>query len=133
MESTPIADTHEHIMEEKLRLKPGNGMPLHRLRYNGGDICDLLKLHRDTPYVFMHMNYPYENELVAICKHYTNAYADMCWAWIINPAASVRFLKEFLMAAPATKIFTFGGDYRMVETAVENARELFSIREKFGL
>ena len=98
-----------------------NGMPLHILRYNGGDMCDLLKLHRDTPYVFMHINYPYENELIAVCKHYTNAYADMCWAWIINPGAGVRFLKEFLMAAPANKILTFGGDYRMVEAVVGHA------------
>ena len=28
VESTPIADTHEHIMEEKLRLEPGNGSRL---------------------------------------------------------------------------------------------------------
>ena len=147
-----------------------NGMPLHRLMYNGGDICDLLKMHPTTRFVFMHINYPYENELIAICKHYTAAYADMCWAWIINPGASVRFLKEFLMAAPANKILTFGGDYLMVEGVVghaaiarkgiaqalselveegwlpegdveyvtkrimvENARELFRVREKFGL
>ncbi|MGY4408344.1 hypothetical protein ACVWW4_000080 [Bradyrhizobium sp. LB7.1] len=38
-----------------------------------------------------------------------------CWAWILNPAASVRFLKEFLLAAPADKIFTFGGDYTAIE------------------
>ncbi len=145
-------------------------MPLHTLRYNGGDICNLLMAHPDTPYVLMHINYPYENELIAICKHYANAYADMCWAWIINPVACVRFLKEFLTAAPATKILTFGGDYRTAETVVghaeiarrgivqaiselveerwlpekdveyvvrrimvENARELFQVREKFGL
>ena len=168
-----IAKANEHKLPVKLHCgyyAGHNGMPLHRLRYNGGDICDLLKLHPDTPYVFMHINYPYENELVAICKHYTNARADMCWAWIINPGASVRFLKEFLMAAPANKILTFGGDYRMVEAAVghaaiarrgiaqvlselveegwmpegdveyvarrimvENARELFSIHDKFEL
>lgn len=147
-----------------------NGMPLHRLMYNGGDICDLLRRHPNTKFVFMHINYPFENELIAVCKHYTNAYADMCWAWIINPVACVRFLKEFLMAAPANKILTLGGDYLMVECVVghaaiarrgiaqalselveegwlreseveyvarrimlENARELFRIREKFGL
>ncbi|MGQ9454242.1 MAG: amidohydrolase family protein [Armatimonadota bacterium] len=145
-------------------------MPLHILRYNGGDICNLLMSHSKTPFVFMHINYPYQDELIAVCKHYANAYADMCWAWIINPTACVRFLKEFLMAVPATKILTFGGDYRMVETVVghaavarqgiaqaiselmeegwllekdveyvvrrimvDNARELFKIREKFGL
>jgi uncharacterized protein len=147
-----------------------NSMPLHVLTHNGGDMCDLLKTYHQTPFVFLHINYPYEKELIAICKHYHNAYADMCWAWIINPAASVQFLKEFLTAAPVNKIFTFGGDYQAVEAVpghaamvrrgiaqalaelveegwmpegdieyvtrrimVENARELFRIREKFGL
>lgn len=90
-------------------------MPLSRLMYNGSDMCELLMLHPQTPILFMHINYPYQSELVAVCKQYTNAYADMCWGWIINPAASVRFLKEFLMAVPVNKILTFGGDYRAVE------------------
>jgi len=147
-----------------------NAMPLGRLMYNGADICDLLANHPSTPFVFMHINYPYQSELIAVCKHYTNAYADMCWSWIINPCAAVRFLKEYLMATPANKILTFGGDYRVVEcvpghTEVarrgiaqalselveegwlaerdveptanrimrENARDLFRVREKFGL
>jgi hypothetical protein len=48
-------------------------------------------------------------------------YVDMCWAWIINPAAGVRFLKEILLCAPATKVFTFGGDYITVENVVGHA------------
>ena len=168
-----IAKADEYKLPVKLHAgyyAGQNWMPLHRLRYNGGDMCDLLRMHRETPFVFMHINYPYQSELIAIAKQYSNAYADMCWAWIINPEASVRFLKEFLTAAPANKILTFGGDYRMVETVVghaaiarrgiaqalcelveegwmlesdveyaakrimvENARELFRIREKFGL
>jgi hypothetical protein len=39
----------------------------------------------------------------------------MCWAWIINPLACVRFLKEFLVTAPANKVLSFGGDYEAVE------------------
>ena len=49
--------------------------------------------------------------MVALAKHYPNAFIDMCWAWIINPMAGVRFVKEFLMAAPGNKLLTFGGDY----------------------
>ncbi|MCK1272927.1 amidohydrolase family protein [Bradyrhizobium sp. 49] len=63
----------------------------------------------------MHIGYPYEVEFIALAKHYPNVAIDMCWAWIINPAASVRFLKEFLLAVPANKSFTFGGDYVAVE------------------
>lgn len=113
-----VAKADEHKLPVKLHAGYYSGndrMPLHRLRYNGGDMCDLLSLHPATPFVFMHINYPYQSELVSVCKQYTNAYADMCWGWIINPAASVRFLKEFLMAVPTNKVLTFGGDYRAVE------------------
>ena len=46
----------------------------------------------------------------------------MCWAWLIAPTAAVRFLKDFLMAAPARKILTFGGDYMPVELVPGHAR-----------
>ena len=73
-------------------------------------------------FVLMHIGYPYQDEFIALAKHYHNAYIDMCWAWIINPVAGVRFLKEFLLGAPANKIFTFGGDYITVETIYGHSR-----------
>ncbi|MBI4558078.1 MAG: amidohydrolase family protein [Candidatus Hydrogenedentes bacterium] len=98
------------------------GMPLHRVRNNAGDMCELLKAHPKTPFVIMHITYPYQDEAIAIAKHYPNAYVDLCWAWIINPLASVRFVKEFLMAAPANKLLTFGGDYIPVEMVPGHAQ-----------
>jgi predicted TIM-barrel fold metal-dependent hydrolase len=92
-----------------------NSMPLARLRGNGGEMTALCRMHPDARFVFMHINYPNQSEAVAAAKQWSNAHIDMCWAWIINPAASVRFLKEFLMAAPASKVLTFGGDYLPVE------------------
>jgi len=90
-------------------------MPLTRLRQNAGDLCPLLKDFPDTTFVLMHIGYPYQDEAIALAKHYRNVTIDMCWAWIINPMASIRFVKEFLLAAPANKLFTFGGDYLTVE------------------
>lgn len=92
-----------------------NGMPLERVRNNAGDLCPILKAHPQARFVIMHNDYPYQDEAIALAKHYSNAYVDMCWAWIINPAAGVRFVKEFLGAAPASKLLTFGGDYGPVE------------------
>ena len=92
-----------------------NSMPLERLRQNAGDLCPVCLAHPNAKFVLMHIDYPYQDEVIAMAKQYSNVYVDMCWAWIINPMASVRFLKEFLMAAPACKILTFGGDYRPVE------------------
>jgi predicted TIM-barrel fold metal-dependent hydrolase len=91
------------------------GMPLHRVRKNAGDMCEILKAHPNAKFVIMHITYPYNDEAITLAKHYPNAYIDMCWAWIMNPAVGVRFVKEYLMAAPANKILTFGGDYGPVE------------------
>jgi hypothetical protein len=101
----------------------GDGyMPLHRLRHNAGDMCALCQTHPDARFVFMHITYPYQDEAIAVAKHYRNAWIDMCWAWIINPAACVRFLKDFLMAVPANKLLSFGGDFAPVEMVPGHAR-----------
>lgn len=92
-----------------------NGMPLHRVKNNMADLCPVLAAHPEVTFILMHISYPYQDEAIAVAKHYHNAVIDMCWAWIINPAAGVRFLKEMLMAAPANKVLTFGGDVFFVE------------------
>ena len=58
----------------------------------------------------MHIAYPYTNELVALTKHYRNVWVDLCWAWSIDPFAAVDFIRRFIHAAPANKLFAFGGD-----------------------
>lgn len=98
-----------------------NSMPLERLRHNAGSACELCRLAPETSFVFMHINYPNYEELIAVAKHYTNAHVDMCWAWIINPIAAKDFLKKYLLTAPANKVLTFGGDYRWVEPVVGHA------------
>ncbi len=92
-----------------------NSMPLSRLQGNPGAVTDLCRNAPDTTFVFMHICYPYYEELIAAAKQWRNAYIDMCWAWIISPTASVDFLKEYLVTAPANKVLTFGGDYIIVE------------------
>lgn len=92
-----------------------NVMNLHNLRRHPGDMCDLCRMHPEAKFVFMHITYPYQDDAIAIAKHYSNAYFDMCWSWIINPLAAVRFLKEFLVSVPSNKIWTFGGDVSLIE------------------
>jgi uncharacterized protein len=96
-------------------------MPLERVSQNLKDLCPVLQDFPNTKFVLMHICYPYQDELIALAKQYPNVYVDLCWAWIVNPAATVRFVKEFLMAVPANKIFTFGGDYTAVENVVGHA------------
>jgi len=88
-----------------------NGMPLDRLLHNPGSATDLCRKAPETRFVFMHICYPYYEELLAVAKQYTNAYVDMCWSWIINPVAAKDFLK----------ILTFGGDYIPVEPVLGHA------------
>ena len=96
-------------------------MPLSRLINNPGSATDLCRMAPQTQFVFMHICYPYYEELIAAAKHYTNANVDMCWAWIINPIAAKDFLKKYLVTAPANKILTFGGDYIPVEPVLGHA------------
>jgi predicted TIM-barrel fold metal-dependent hydrolase len=98
-----------------------NTMPLGRLIHNAGSATDLCRRAPETRFVFMHICYPYYEELLAVAKQYTNAYIDMCWSWIINPVAAKDFLKKYLVTAPANKILTFGGDYIPVEPVLGHA------------
>jgi predicted TIM-barrel fold metal-dependent hydrolase len=98
-----------------------NNMPLGRLLHNAGSATDLCRKAPETRFVFMHICYPYYEELLAAAKHYANAYVDMCWSWIINPVAATDFLKKYLITAPANKLLTFGGDYVPVEPVLGHA------------
>jgi len=79
-------------------------------RIRAGHLCPLIIAHPDTRFVLMHIAYPYSDELIAMAKHFTNVWADLCWAWSISPAASTHFVQQFIHTAPANKLFAFGGD-----------------------
>ncbi len=98
-----------------------DAMPLARVSQNAADLCPILAAYPDTTFVLMHIGYPYQDEYIALAKQFRNVHIDLCWAWIINPMATVRFVREFLVAAPASKLFTFGGDYGNVEPIVGHA------------
>jgi hypothetical protein len=99
-----------------------NGMPLARVAQNPADLCPLLRQYPEARFVLMHIGYPYQDEMIALGKHYANAFIDLCWAWIISPAACVRFVTEFLTAAPVNKLLGFGGDYIPIEPVIGHAR-----------
>jgi len=115
----------EHRLPVKLHTGQYMGndwMPLRRVRDNISDLCPVVQAHPEAEFVIMHMGYPYQDELISFAKHHTNVWVDLCWAWIINPAAAVRFVKEFLMAVPSNRLLTFGGDHFHVELVTGHAR-----------
>lgn len=96
-------------------------LQLNRIRNNAGDLSAILAEFPETTFVLMHLGYPYQHEFAALAKFFPNCFVDMCWAWIINPNACVRFLKEFVTTAPINKLFSFGGDYVAAENIVGHA------------
>ena len=94
-------------------------MPVSRIA--SGNLCGLLAKHLDCRFVMMHIAYPYSQELVALTKHYSNVYADLCWAWSIDPYSGMDFVRRFLHAAPSNKLFAFGGDTSWPTSAVAYA------------
>jgi uncharacterized protein len=82
-------------------------MPIERIR--PGHLCALLMRYPEARFVLMHNAYPYSDELIAIAKHYPNAYIDMCWAWSIDPYSASDTLRRIIHAVPSNKVFVFGG------------------------
>jgi uncharacterized protein len=70
----------------------------------------LVQHYPQSRFVLMHASYPYTGEILAMAKHYTNVYLDMCWVWSINPYSSETFLRQFIHSVPSNKLFLFGGD-----------------------
>jgi hypothetical protein len=101
----------EHNLPFKIHtghLAGTGNMPVDRVRPN--HLCGLLARYPQTRFVLMHISYPYNDELISIAKHFPNVYADLCWAWSINPYAATDFVRRFLHAVPINKLFAFGGD-----------------------
>lgn len=116
----------ELAIEHRLPIKIHTGyyagndrMPVDYIK--AGNLCPLLAAYPRADFVLMHVAYPYSSEIVALAKHYRNAVVDCCWAWSMNPFQVVRFVREFLHAAPINKLLAFGGDTTWPPSAVAYA------------
>ena len=98
-----------------------NGMNMHWVKDNPSDCASLCKQAPNTKFIFFHLCYPHYEEMLSLAKSYSNAYIDMCWSWSINPLAAKDFLKKFILTVPNNKIFTFGGDDKIVENLIGHA------------
>ncbi len=97
-------------------------MMTDRVSQNASDMCRLAADFPDVRFVLMHIGYPYQEQMIALAKHFPNVTIDVCWAWGITPEASERFVRDFLAAVPCSKLLTFGGDVVQVEMVPGYAR-----------
>jgi len=91
-------------------------MPTDYIR--AGHLSALLAKYPAARFVLMHAAYPYGDELIALAKHYPNVYVDLCWAWSIDPYSTSDFLRRYIHAVAANKLFVFGGDTSWPTAAV---------------
>jgi predicted TIM-barrel fold metal-dependent hydrolase len=93
-------------------------------------LANLFAQYPKARFDLFHIGYPYQEDVLALAKHFANVHVDLCWAWImdlcwawiIDPQASGRFLKQFVTAVPSNKLFAFGGDYRIAEPVYGHLR-----------
>lgn len=113
-----IEQATEHDLPVKLHtgiLYDHGKQPWENVASHALQAAELCRQSPDTRFIFLHICYPYWQDLIAIAKQYANAYVDMSWAWIIDPVSCKKFLKSYLVAAPSKKLLPFGGDYVPVE------------------
>lgn len=113
----------EHGLPVKLHTGhyAGPTQPLSRISRNLINLQPLIEEHPRVTFILMHHAYPYGDAAATLAKSYERVFIDQCWAWAINPAATVRYLKEFLTVAPANKLFLFGGDLVRIEPVAGHA------------
>jgi hypothetical protein len=86
------------------------------------DLNNIIRQYPKARFDLFHMGYPYQGEVLAMAKHFPNVMADMCWAWIMDPAASLEFARGALVALPTNKMFGFGGDYGYADNVYGHLR-----------
>ena len=70
-----------------------------------------------------HLNYPWMEDFLAILKRFPNTWANCSWTQIVDPHATVEFLRRAIGAIPANHIFGFGSDsYLLPEPVVSHLR-----------
>ena len=78
---------------------------------NAALLTPILELHRDVRFDLFHANWPYDGELLYLCKNYPNVTIDFCWANIIDPIYCRRMIEEAVTCVPHAKIHGYGSDF----------------------
>ncbi len=94
-------------------LQAGNGNRIEHA--NPLLLQPLLEEFPRVRFDLFHGGMPWVREIAVLAKYFPGVHLNMAWMHIISPAQSRAALAEWLDMVPNTKIFGFGGDYRIVE------------------
>ena len=114
------AQEHQMPIQVHTGLQEGVGNALSHS--NPLHLTDLFLEYRQVRFDLFHAGYPFSGEVGCLAKNFPNVWADLCWVWIISPAAGRRILHEWIETIPANKILGFGGDYRFIEGSYAHSR-----------
>lgn len=92
------------------------------------NLIPIFDKYRNVRFDLFHASWPWASELGAIAKNYPNVWADMCWAWAMNPTECARALSEWLDGVPFNKIFAYGAD-----TGLPWCNVGYSLQAKIGI
>lgn len=86
------------------------------------DLANLFRKYPQARFDIFHISYPEWTDVIALTKHFGNVYANLCWAWVIDPEASLAFTRQALAALPLNKVLGFGGDYGFADMVYGHSR-----------
>jgi hypothetical protein len=90
--------------------------------YQIKDMVNLFRKYPGARFNLIHMAWPEERDLLSLSKHYSNVYADLAWAWVIDPESCINFLKRALVTLTINKVHGFGGDYGYADVVYGHCR-----------
>jgi hypothetical protein len=101
---------------------PGGNNRVDMTRIRATDLVPLFRKYPQARFVLLHMGYPYQHEVLALAKHFSNVYVDLSASWALDGDATRRFVLQWLAVAPINKLFTFGGSAFSAEIAYGHSR-----------
>lgn len=101
---------------------PGGNNRVDMTRIRATDLVPLFRKYPQARFVLLHMGYPYQHEVLALAKHFSNVYVDLSASWALDGDATRRFVLQWLTVAPVNKLLAFGGSATSVEIAYGHSR-----------
>lgn len=91
------------------------------VKTNAVCLTSVLELHRDVRFDLFHANWPYDGEILFLCKNYPNVTMDFCWANIIDPVYCQDLFRRTLSCVPHGKVHGYGSDADRADCAWAHA------------